>query len=285
MGAAMPGEPESTEPETQPQIGIGNPNTNLEEKDPLMNNSESENPPTIDELIETLCTAAKDNYTAADENAYELKLIMALFGPEYNKEFAEHRKVVEELLTAGDHRAEVQLERYHSLPGNTEITFAADDICVTWNEYMFWECWVLATFDGELDEEGVSLNDRVLDVLKLIHRLPGVNPDLMEMIEQAEKETVPVDTTPTETTESPEETTEPSDTGEGDPQPTQPAGDNSADGNVEPEQNNGTPEQAQTEEPDALEEIGFSDAADKAEMHYKDALRTYQAYIRGKSLG
>ena len=250
----LPIESEPTEEPTEPETEATQPNGDNAANQDNQGETQQDEPPSLDEVIARVCDAAQEHHAMAADNAQELKLTLALFGWDYTKDFAEHREMVEVLLTDGSDRAAALMKRYHALPANAKIVFVDDDISVTWNEYMFWECWVLANFDVEED----NLNDMVLGVLYLVHELPPVNPAYLAEVEEVENETVPTETTLPPDEEAQTETSESEGEGEVD--------------QLEPEQ---------PEEPDALEQIGFATAADEAKAYYEDALTTYRAYVRG----
>ena len=66
------------------------------------------------------------------------------------------------------------LKHYQIMPGNTAIRFEGTDINVTWNEFVFWECWVLAQQGVTVIDAqtfGNDLYDQVSEVLSVVYQL------------------------------------------------------------------------------------------------------------------
>jgi hypothetical protein len=88
-----------------------------------------------------------------------------------------------------------------SLPGDSVIRFDQADIAVTWNEYVFWECWLLAR-KGAAQVDAATYTPEfqmeVLQVLSLVHNLvdPADYPANLEaLLAQADQPTEPTQAT------------------------------------------------------------------------------------------
>lgn len=127
--------------------------------------------PVMEDVKAAVIQAAAAPYEAAQAQLLELQQMQTLFGEDFCLNFDEHVKTVESLDLAKNPKFKVFSKHYNQFPGDTRIRIA--DAEVTWNEYVFWECWLLArrgdaiadtTFDG-------SLHADVEKLLLSIHRL------------------------------------------------------------------------------------------------------------------
>lgn len=196
--------------------------------------AETEPPLTMEDVKVAVTEAAQAPYAASMSYAEELILIRKLFGAEFQLSFQDHVDKVASLKLAEDPRSakyQYFIKHYTSLPGDSVIRFSGISREITWNEYVFWECWLLAdrgvvkfnenTFDG-------NLHDDVVSILSLIYGLveesefPANLEELLEAAAQSEaEETAPTEAPQvTEATEAvgeadeTSETTEPTDSTE-----------------------------------------------------------------------
>lgn len=136
-------------------------------------------PITVADVNAVITSAAMGPYEASQIHVEELQLILKLFGHDFQLSFERHAAQVAGLkLTENTQAAKYKhfMKHYRSLPGDSMIRFDDTGIEVSWNEYVFWECWILAqqsgvnigenTFDG-------SLHAEVSEILTVIHKLIG----------------------------------------------------------------------------------------------------------------
>lgn len=152
-------------------------------------------PPITMETVQTaIVEAAERPYVASLEYAEKLVLLCKLFGSEFQLRFENQVEKVNELEKLYDPDSSDYrhfLKHYAALPGDAVIRFDGADQEITWNEYVFWECWVLAdrgettidanTFNGEFHQE-------VMRVLSMIYGLveeADLPANLEELLEAA----------------------------------------------------------------------------------------------------
>lgn len=120
------------------------------------------------------CAAAKDAFESSVEANEEYRLLLRLLGTNYNMDFA---SLSDGFMTKLDYNENNVLQNhYAALPGTTVISPEGTEARVTWNEYVFWECWCLRNYReaklaaASFDE---SLQQDVARILNVIHCLGG----------------------------------------------------------------------------------------------------------------
>lgn len=174
---------ETTEETTAP--GVENTDTTGEttsETEEIIEETTEEitEPPMIslEELIAVTAEAARVPFETEAEEKEQLARSLLLFGADFTKSFAEHRASIDALLAANANNEKLIMEHFRTLPSHTVIHLAEEDIAVTWNEYVFWECWVLSRradlrlTANSFDE---ALHDEVMTVILTVHSLLGEN--------------------------------------------------------------------------------------------------------------
>ena len=132
----------------------------------------------LEELIAVTAEAARVPFETEAEEKEQLARSLLLFGADFTKPFAEHRASIDALLAANANNEKLIMEHFRTLPSHTVIHLAEEDIAVTWNEYVFWECWVLSRradlrlTANSFDE---ALHDEVMTVILTVHSLLGEN--------------------------------------------------------------------------------------------------------------
>lgn len=168
--------PAETEPITEVTEEIAAPTGASEPAIPETTPTETVPPTTVSDVKAVITEAAATSYEASQTYATRLLLIRKLFGENFQYDFTFHANSVSALnITADELNPTYQcfIEHYSMFPGDYIIPIC-DGTEVTWNEYVFWECWLLAqrgtidislaTFDNELSED-------VEEVLSVIHLL------------------------------------------------------------------------------------------------------------------
>lgn len=193
-------------------------------------------PVTMEEVKAAISQAAERSYVASLQYAEELILVQKLFGAEFQLRFEDHIEKVQSLKLAEDPTSANYhnfIKHYMSLPGNSVIRFDSVDEEITWNEYVFWECWILADRGVEVIDENTfngDLHKDVMSVLSMIYGLvededlPANLEELLAAAAQPEaEETVPTEAVVdnSEPTELPEGATDPSGATEAATEPTE----------------------------------------------------------------
>lgn len=134
--------------------------------------------PTVEEILTACSDAAMTPYVEATAGMEDLLKLVELFGAELNKPFSEQASRLDQLLLSSEANATQLRLHYQTLPGDSVIRFADGEIAVTWNEYVFWQFWVLARQEVPVissDSFNDELNAQVLDILTVLHTLPDVD--------------------------------------------------------------------------------------------------------------
>lgn len=137
---------------------------------------------TASDIKTAVTEAAAVSYEAAQTYMDKLVRIRSVFAEDFRQPFGFHAEQVAAMNLMGNEEIaanEAFVQHYNTLPGDTVIYFQKNGTKVTWDEYVFWECWVLAqrgttvidanTFNSELQTE-------VDEILSVIHQL--VSEDL-----------------------------------------------------------------------------------------------------------
>lgn len=138
----------------------------------------------VETMKNAIVSAAAASFEAAQADMDDLALRNILFGSDFTRKFEEHAQLVAKMtIQAGsaDGQRNYFLDHYHRFAGSDVIRFEGTDVEVTWDEYVFWECWLLANRYPEQIEEGTaividgttfdSLRPEVIQILKTIHAL------------------------------------------------------------------------------------------------------------------
>jgi hypothetical protein len=151
-----------------------------------------------------ITAAAADAYEASQVHVPKMQLMLAVFGPDFTRSFEDHAAQVSGWSLLADPKApgyQEFMRHYRSLPGDSVIRFDQADIAVTWNEYVFWECWLLAR-KGAAQVDAATYTPEfqmeVLQVLSLVHNLvdPADYPaNLEELLAPAAEPTEPIQAT------------------------------------------------------------------------------------------
>jgi hypothetical protein len=133
--------------------------------------------PTLADVQAAITAAAADAYEASQVHVPKMQLMLAVFGPDFTRSFEDHAAQVSGWSLLADPKApgyQEFMRHYRSLPGDSVIRFDQADIAVTWNEYVFWECWLLAR-KGAAQVDAATYTPEfqmeVLQVLSLVHNL------------------------------------------------------------------------------------------------------------------
>ena len=175
-----PSETEATETPVDSAVE-GNESTKLVDAD-------AESSVTISDVKTAITDAAFGSYEASRINTAQLPLVLKLFGVNFTQSFSSHADLVAGLDQIGNDQSESYshfLEHYQIMPGDSVIRFEENGIEVTWDEFVFWECWVLAqqgitTVDAQTFN--MDLYAQVEEVLSVVHQLvsnaeQNVNPE------------------------------------------------------------------------------------------------------------
>lgn len=137
----------------------------------------TEPPVSIADVKAVVIDSAAGYYESSLSNADRLLLVQKIFGADFTKDFSSHADLVASLGMIGDAQSPSFahfLKHYQIMPGNTAIRFEGTDINVTWNEFVFWECWVLAQQGVTVIDAqtfGNDLYDQVSEVLSVVYQL------------------------------------------------------------------------------------------------------------------
>lgn len=129
---------------------------------------------TLDDIKTAVYEAAKDAYLDSVALNQDYLLMLRLLGTNYSMDFATISDGVEQWLLELD---SVELRKhYAALPGTATVSPDGTAAVVTWNEYVFWECWYLKNYCGgtiEQDSFNADLQYNVARILNVIHCLGG----------------------------------------------------------------------------------------------------------------
>lgn len=137
----------------------------------------TEPPATLSDVKSAIVDAAAETYEASQSYASRLALIQNLFGSDFTKSFSAHADLVSGLDALGDAESESYahlLKHYQIMPGDTAIKFNDIGTEITWDEFVFWECWILVQQGVKIVDEqtfNTDLYAQVADVLTVIHQL------------------------------------------------------------------------------------------------------------------
>ena len=134
-------------------------------------------PSTIEEILTACSDAAMTPYEEASSSMDDLLQIVELFGAGLDKPFTEQQSRLDRLFASSEANVNQLRLHYQTLPGDTLIRFADGEIAVTWNEYVFWEFWLLAKEDAVVitsDSFNDALSTQVLSILRVLYTLPDV---------------------------------------------------------------------------------------------------------------
>lgn len=134
--------------------------------------------PTMQEIISAVTAAAEPAYAAATPDVDDILTVMALFGSDLDRTFDDHEQKLNQLLHSVAGNPDPILRHYISLPSDTIVVLRGGQIKVTWQEFVFWECWILAQNESAAvtdDSFSFDLHEKTLKVLELLHNLPDVD--------------------------------------------------------------------------------------------------------------
>lgn len=130
---------------------------------------------TVADVKIVIIESARHCYEANRAQAERALQLQELFGEDFRLDFGYHSGMVEGFALTGEEGTvnEHILNHYNTLPGEYVIRIEEMDLEVTWNEFVFWECWVLAKDGAAVDENSFSedLRKEVVEILFLIHQL------------------------------------------------------------------------------------------------------------------
>lgn len=141
---------------------------------------ETEKPAITAEEVKLVITeSARNCYEANLVRAERMVMLQDLFGEEFLLDFGYHAALVKDFAQTVDQKGVVTvnehiLKHYSTLPGNSVIRFEETGLEVTWDEYVFWECWILAKGETQTIDANTfnsDLHNEVAEVLFLIHQL------------------------------------------------------------------------------------------------------------------
>lgn len=184
----QPEEPASTEPASTEPASTGpamsdpipsDPAQTTAATDPVQDTTAStEAPlPTLADVRAAITAAAAVPYESSQVHVPRMQLMLAVFGADFSRSFEDHAAQVSGFQLLADPNSpsyQEFMKHYRNLPGDTVVCFDQADIAVTWNEYIFWECWLLARKGvTQIDAATYSpeFQNEVLQVLSLIHNL------------------------------------------------------------------------------------------------------------------
>lgn len=135
--------------------------------------------PTLTEILSITSGAAGAAYRIDPAAFGGLVQVQSLFGAAFDKSFDAHVEALEVLLTSGNQNQnlviqELLLNHYRTLPGDTVIRFSDSGLAITWNEFVFWEFWLIAQNTPEQLNETVfndQLRTDALEILDMIYNL------------------------------------------------------------------------------------------------------------------
>jgi hypothetical protein len=243
-----PNEPEEPENEAETNAAVDTdtetqPATESAETEAATEPAETVPSVTVSDIKTVITESARGSYEANREYAERLLLLRELFGEDFRLDFGHHAGLVESFGHVADQQGVVAvnehiLKHYSTIPGASMIQFEETGLEVTWDEYVFWECWVLAK-DGitAIDETTFSndLHEEVTEILFLIHQLVDTEAytEAMEaavalaarmpvQVEETEPETTATEATATEESVSETAETETVETETAEPEATEP---------------------------------------------------------------
>ena len=131
---------------------------------------------TIADVKAAVIDAASGSYEASLPYADHFPLVLKLFGEDFTKDFSGHANLVAGLDMIGDAQSPAFshfLKHYQIMPGDSVISFEEIGINITWNEFVFWECWILAsqgttTVDAQTFD--TDLYAQVAEVLSVVYK-------------------------------------------------------------------------------------------------------------------
>ena len=221
---------------------------------------------TAEQMIGAVSEEAGAVYSRMEESSADMLRMLMLFGADFEKDFAEHQTRVEALLGRTEADVAQILARYGSLPGDAEIYFADSGLKITWSEYLFWECWLIAAREEQAitaDVFDAQLHEDVVQILKVLYQLPDIELPVIELPPVVAE------------TEDPAETAETTQ-GEGASQDTVPPAEEETAAPAEEE----TETAEEPELPGAAEISAISEAAASAYEKARDRYLTIVDYIR-----
>lgn len=120
--------------------------------------------------------AAWSAYETSVEQNQEYQIMLQLLGINYDVDFATISDGLEQWLRNLE-SAPLQ-NHYAALPGKAMVSPEGTDAVVTWNEYVFWECWYLKNYRNGVIDAGsfdADLQCNVARILNMIHCLGSEN--------------------------------------------------------------------------------------------------------------
>lgn len=150
---------------------------------------EETTPSTLEEVKAAVYAAAKDAYVSSVEPNRAYRMLLRLLGTNYDLNFETLSAGVEQWLRDAE-SADLQ-KHYAALPGTAMVSPEGTDAVVTWNEYVFWECWYLKNYRSGVigaDSFDAELQRNVAQILNVVHCLGGENVPRRSAEEPAEAE-------------------------------------------------------------------------------------------------
>lgn len=136
---------------------------------------QEENAPAENADVKTaISAAARDAFESSVETNEEYHLLLRLLGTNFNMDFASLSIDFAAVLPWAE--KEAVEKHYAALPGTLMVSPEGTDAIVTWNEYVFWECWCLKNYRKvtiTADSFDEDLSQDVARVLNMIHCLGG----------------------------------------------------------------------------------------------------------------